>query len=195
MVSITVFPTQHDAEEQLEIRLQKNLDILGALHGFSAEERKKAGINIPLANPGKELTLFVELYWFLGAYTFDMGALKLVEKLALKAYPALEELAQGVQERLSDYPIHSGSTGVLVITPLFYTLEQYEDPFKMMNDQEKERIRQEVQVISSQLARDFVHVLDEMFETTAPVARGLTAEEREEFSQVYKRVQKNLISS
>ena len=189
MARIIVFRDYETAEKELESTLERNREGIGALESISLAEQEEAVFDNPPAELGKELTLCIELYRFVDAYTLDGGILRLAETLDIKPYPSLEELAHGTRELLHHHFFPEWQqAGAIIIQPFFYTLEQYESPSKDMNEAEREELREKAKLFPPNLARELLPFLEELFEQK-PVVRGLTAEEQEAFIRAYDALQ------
>ncbi len=191
MTTITVFRDYEIAEKELESTLKRNRKGIEAWESISLAEREEAGFENPPADLGNELTLIIELYRFVNAYTLDGGILRLGETLDVKPYKSLEELAHGARELLHHHFFPEWQQeGAIIIQPFFYTLEQYEDLSKDLNEAEREDLREKTNLFPPNMARELLPLLEELFEQPGPVIRGLTAEEQEAFIRVYDALQK-----
>ena len=183
MTLITIFPTYEAAESILENYLQRNRDVIGTSQGFTVAERKQAGVENPLAESGKELTLLVDLYWFAGNYAFDAGILTLTDIVAEqfpKEYTTLKGLASEVKMKINEFQQGKfehlyGRCPEAHIVPFIYTIEDHHDPQEsnLSDNQEK--------------TRPFLDFLEESL-GYKPVVRGLDEKEREEFVREYDKL-------
>lgn len=197
MVLLTTFPDYKAAESALEKYLQRNTDVIGALQGFSVEERKQAGVENPLAEPGKELTLLVDLFWFADdSYNFIAGIRTLSDDIVDDSYPTMKDFASAVKSRLQWFQRGEGSHlyGRIpdsVMVPFLYTVDNHDIDLPELSDEEKKEAKEEImgglKDTPPDQQQEMVQFL-EVFFGKKPAIRGLTAEEQEEFVKEYEKL-------